>query len=156
MKSTINIKGEMYFQKRKKQLQKLLYTFPVFNSVITFLFILGSKSKSHLYFSMFLSLALASFILFIIVSFFQKINRTVNEVTIDENTIELKTFKIFFLKSRNFKINRNQMKLVPEKNHINKKEIEEGWKIRTVNKSYYIFILKNFFDEEVIEQLKRF
>jgi hypothetical protein len=154
MKSSINARGKIYFQKRKRDLQKFIYTFPIFITVVSVLFILGAKSKSHLYFSIFLLVFLASFILIIIVSIFQKINRTVNEVSIDENSIQFKTFKIFFLKSKKFKIDKRQIKLYPEKFQINKKEIEEGWKIKVINKGYYIYLMINYFDDDIIEQLK--
>jgi hypothetical protein len=154
MKSSINAKGKIYFQKRKRDLQRFIYTFPVFITVVSVLFILGAKSKSHLYFSIFLLVVLASFILFIILSIFQKINRTVTEVTIEDNSIEFKTFKILFLNSKKYKIDKRQLKLFPEKFQINKKEMEEGWKIKPINQSYYIYIMKGFFDSELLEQLK--
>jgi len=154
MESSINARGNIYFQKRKKDLLKFIFTFPIFISVVSVLFILGTKSKSHLYFSIFLLVILASFIIFIIVSIFQKINRTVNEIVISENIIEFKTFKIFFLNSKKYKIDKRQMRLFPEKFQINRKEIEEGWKIKPTNESYYVYLMKNFFDAGIIEQLK--
>lgn len=154
MKSSINAKGKIFFQKRKRDLLKFIYTFPVFITMVSVLFIIGAKSKSHLYFSIFLIVALASFILIIIVSIFQKINRTVNEVSIDGNSIQFKTFKIFFLNGKIFKIDKRQIKLFPEKFQINKKEIEEGWKIKVFDKGYYIYLMINYFDDDIIEQLK--
>jgi hypothetical protein len=154
MEFTINATGEVYFQKRKRDLLKFLFTFPIFITVVSVLFILGTKSKSHLCFSIFLLVVLASFIIFIIVSIFQKINRTVSEVVVDVVSIEFKTFKIFILDSKKYKIDKRQIKLIPEKFQINKKEIEEGWKIQPINKNHYIYFIKSFFDAGIIDQLK--
>jgi len=131
-----------------------IVTYPIFIIVVSFLFILGAKSKFHLYSSIFLSVVLAAFILFIIVSIFQKLNRTINEVIFDENSVEFKTFKIFFLNSKKFKIDNRQIKWVPKKFQIDKNEIEEGWKIKPINKNYEIYLMKNFFDTDIEKYLK--
>lgn len=154
MKSTINSRGELYFRKRRGELLKFIFTFPVFITAVSVLFFIGAKSKSHFYFSIFLSLALALFVIVVIVSIFQKLNRTVNEVTIIENFVEFQTFKIFTFISKKFKIEKSQLKLLPEKFQISKKEIKDGWKIKPINKNYYIYLMKDFFDESILEQLQ--
>ncbi len=149
MEFSVNANGTKYFRKQKINLLKFLFTAPFFIIIITLLFIMGAKSTSHLYVSIFLLLVLTFIIILTILSIFKKINSTVNEIVINENYIILRTFKVFFIESKDYKVESNQLKLYSQEFQIGKNEVEKGWKT-SINK-HDLYLFKSFFDEDIIK-----
>lgn len=151
MVSTINEKGKLFYQRRKKDLSKYFYIAPVFVIIISFIFVLGAKNALHLYFSFFLILFLTSIFIIAILSFTNKLNRTISNIIINrDGSIKLSTFKVLFYRSNVFIINKNEVKLIPRKFQIDEIEKEEGWLIKLKNnKQLYLF--KDFFDPDIID-----
>lgn len=150
MKYIANENSIGYYNKCKKELLRFLYTAPFFIGLISLLFIVGAKNKLHLIFSIFLLIGLTSFIIISIITLFKKVNNTIAEISVVEKNIEFKTFRILFLSSKTFVIEKEMLKLRKHKFNIYKK-LEDGWKIDV--KKTNIILFESFFDKEILNYL---
>jgi hypothetical protein len=151
MVSTINEKGKLFYQRRKKDLSKYFYIAPVFVIIISFILVIGAKNELHLYFSFFLILFMISSFIIAILYFVNNLNKTISNIIIKrDGSIRLSTFDVLFYRSKVFIINKNDFKLIPRRFQINEIEKEEGWVIKFKNnKQLYLF--KDFFDPDIID-----
>jgi hypothetical protein len=146
-KYIVNEKGLDQYNKAKKQILIYILTFPVFIPIITFLFILGTKSKGGLYFTYALSSFFAIYILSIIISMISKTNRMINSIIIERDIIKFETFGWNFVKRKVISVHKREIEIYPYKFRLTEKAEEEGWKIRIDKKEFYL--IKNFFNEDV-------
>jgi hypothetical protein len=146
-----NIKGESFYSRRKKELYRFFYTFPFFIGLISFLFVLGAKSKLHLYFAIFLLFILTMLVFFAIFSIMKNLNNIICEININDRIVKIKSYSILFLKSKELTINKDEVKLISKKFRINKKDEEQGWEIKTPN--YNFSLIKDFFNPNLMNNL---
>ena len=148
----INEIGKEFIHKSKIEVKIYLITGPMFIAVITFLFLLGAKNQAHLYLSIFLSILLC---IYIILGFFlttKRMSRTIDEVTISGDKINLQTISILFYESKNYNISLNDFKYF-EKEITLKKTKQIIWQISIDN--IQLYLIKDFFPNEFFENINK-
>jgi hypothetical protein len=152
MTYNLNEKGKEFKLKSKKELNIYLITGPMFVSVITLLFLIGSKNHAHLYFSIFLSILLCLYIILGFVFITKRLSKTIDLVSISSDKIYLQTISILFYKSKHFQISLKDFRYY-EKEMIIKKTNKLIWQIPLDN--IQLYLIKDFFQNELFENIKK-
>jgi hypothetical protein len=150
MMFSINVLGEDFFLKSKRELKKLLISGPIFSIVVGFLFILGSKNSNHLYFSIFLLIVFIVIIIYGSIRLLRSITHTINKVSFSGNTLTVQTFQFLIFRKKNYVFNMNDL-IYKERQIQVYKSKRSAWIIRFDN--FELVLIKDFFNEELFEYI---
>ena len=156
MVSIINKKGMEYFDSRIKDLRKYYY-FPFFiieiPIILLILLFFRISNSLIIFLASILFVALTTIYILRLNFHLKRLNKTISDIKFNaDESIEFGTFKVFFHKSIDLKVKKENIQIFPKKFIINKKEQYDGWVLKLDN-NIELYLFKDFFDQEIINRI---
>ena len=150
-----NIAGDYRYEYVKRNFKQMMISIPLTHTFIIWMVYLSLGDLSLLYFYSMLFMIISILILAIysIIRMLKRQNRTITEIEIIEDTVLIKTNKIFWMKELEFKINKSILNVKSKQIDWYGKIPLEGilLKFETVE----LYLVKEYFDDydEIVKLL---
>ncbi|MPQ47688.1 hypothetical protein GCQ56_11805 [Marinifilum sp. N1E240] len=147
MEYKLNSNGDSYLRKSKKNINQYFYLSPLFIGIFSFLMIFSARSEGIKYLGIFLTVVMVVFNIGGLLKCLRTVNNTVSNITIANDKLIIKTFKILNYKSQQLVFDINKVKIKNETIMFTLKEKEEGCKIILHNGNFFYLVWSHFTPE---------
>ncbi|MCT4580136.1 MAG: hypothetical protein N4A35_01855 [Flavobacteriales bacterium] len=147
MEYKLNSNGESYLRKSKRNINQYFYLSPLLIGFFSFLMIFSARSEGIKYFGIFLTMVMVVFNIGGLLKCLRTVNNTVSNITISNDKLIIKTFKILNYKSQQLILKISKVKIKNETIVFTLKEKEEGCKIILPNGKFFYLVWSHFSPE---------
>ena len=147
----LNQKGDLFYKKWKKEVWRFIFLSPLVIIFVGFLFILGAKDGVHLAVSVILLIVYLIIFIIGLLRLMNSINKTIQEIIYNTDTVEILTHRILWLSPKNFILNKADLEFIQNDFKIDKKVTKMGWKVKLKGYDKELNLYKCFFSQELEE-----